>query len=325
MPSSTFNSNPTISPIEFYVDAACDLPHALIADGMLKVLPVAVEVGGAHFDDVRDPAATLRFHRDVLSQANAATAGRSTPPTSPQIAQFLQTQFANANQVIGLHVTSTRSTIFVNARQAANKVRMLTYADRVRSGNGQQLMLDCVDSLGLFAGYGVQAIEMLELARAGATYDALLARLALNAQHAHTYAAPQALEFVVERARSKGDQSVGDFAAMAGKLLNIIPIVHGHRGETAPVGRQFGKDAARRWLFGLAERQITERKLTSRHVVLSFSGDVNEVHAMPGFAALQKTAINANVELHTAQMSMTNAINIGPNALTVGFIGSAPA
>ena len=315
----------TVSPIQLFVDAACDVPDSYFSDNKFKVLPVTVEVGKERYEDTREPKATSHFHANVLTRPRAAIDGRSTPPTPTQISEFLHRHYQDADQVIGLHVTSTRSAIFTNARQAANKMRVETYSARIRAGQTQQIMLDCIDSLGLFAGYGAQALEMAELAASGKSYNAVLAQVQQNAKDAYTFAAPQALEFVVERARSKGDHSISEFAAMAGKLLNIIPIVRCHRGETAPIGRQFGRNAARRWLIALAERQITERKLRSRHVVFSYSGDLSEIESLPSFVALQKTAKNAKVDLHLAPMSMTNAVNIGPNALSLGFIGFPPS
>lgn len=123
-----------------------------------------------------------------------------------------------------------------------------------------------------------------------------------------------------KRAAQKGEKSVSALAGFAAKTLFITPILRGHRNKTEPVGRKFGVGKARDAMLDRVTQLIEHKSLLSPHVALSFSGQLEEVHAMPGYARLLSSAAKAKVQVHLSHMSITAAINVGPQSLSVGVI-----
>ena len=69
------------------------------------------------------------------------------------------------------------------------------------------------------------------------------------------------------RAQRKGDRSVGLLSAALGTALDIKPVLHCNRGETAPVAKVKGFDTAVQKLFSCRQRRSRRRGLmTPTHV-----------------------------------------------------------
>lgn len=94
------------------------------------------------------------------------------------------------------------------------------------------------------------------------------------------YAVVPDLYYVRERARKKGDSSVGLFDAMLGKAPDITPILCGHADGTFPVAkvRSFENAVARVLVFA-AER--IRAGLLSPHVVITYAGDPELIPTCP--------------------------------------------
>ena len=55
---------------------------------------------------------------------------------------------------------------------------------------------------------------------------------------------PRDLYYIRNRARKKGDRSVSLLSAALGTALDIKPVLHAYRGETGPVAKIKGFEAA---------------------------------------------------------------------------------
>lgn len=115
------------------MDASCDVPEQVLAHPQVRLLPIAVRVGSHRLLDQRDPVQTQDFYRVNLRSPSALDAG-SEPPTSDEIAQFLQQHVAlEFDNVLGLFVSSTRSPIFERSQPAMDRVKMNTFSQRLRA------------------------------------------------------------------------------------------------------------------------------------------------------------------------------------------------
>jgi fatty acid-binding protein DegV len=94
--------------------------------------------------------------------------------------------------------------------------------------------------------------------------------------------------------------------------------VMARRGETGPTVKIRGVEKARDHLLKLATREVN-KGLKSPFVSLSFSGDIGQIAALPAYEALQAACATRGVAISLKAMSPTNSINVGPDALSVGF------
>jgi len=129
---------------------------------------------------------------------------------------------------------------------------------------------------------------------------------------------PRDLYYLRARARAKGDRSVGLLSAALGTALDIKPVLHGHRGQTAPVAKLKGFETATQKLFDVTVQRIQEGLMTPT-VCVSYGGELSELHALPGYARLREACQAHGVELYESLMSLTGMVNVGKGAVVVGF------
>jgi len=103
-----------------------------------------------------------------------------------------------------------------------------------------------------------------------------------------------------------------------GSALDIKPILHCNRGDTAPAAKIKGFDLAVQKLFDFTIRRIQSGLMTPT-VCLSYGGELAEMRALLGYEKLRLACSAQNIELFESVMSLTGMVNVGKGALVVGF------
>ncbi|HEX2595825.1 MAG TPA: DegV family protein [Luteimonas sp.] len=303
--------------IGLVVDSACDLPGEFLAANNITILPITVRIGDAVQVDHRDERATLEFLHAQIAERGADA--ETTPFTVEQIRDlFLGTLVIDYDYVFCMTITKSRSPIFDNAMQASFAILNEYRPVRSAAGNDTPFALRVIDSQNLFAAQGILPVEAVRLRAAGEGPPKIRARLEHLAMHTHGYLVPRDLYYIRNRARKKGDRSVSLFSAALGTALDIKPVLHAHRGETGPVAKIKGFDAAVRKVFEFAARRVDTGLLTPT-LCLSYGGDLAEMRALPGYSELRDACRARNIDVFESVMSLTGMVNVGKGALVVGF------
>jgi len=303
--------------IGLVVDSACDLPGGFLAANDISILPITVRIGDAVQVDHRDERATLDFLHAQIAERGADA--ETTPFTVDQIRDlFLDRLVIDYDYVFCMTITKSRSPIFDNAMQASFAILNEYRPVRSAAGNDTPFALRVIDSQNLFAAQGILPVEAVRLRAAGEGPPKIRARLEHLAMHTHGYLVPRDLYYIRNRARKKGDRSVSLFSAALGTALDIKPVLHAHRGETGPVAKIKGFDAAVRKVFEFAARRVDTGLLTPT-LCLSYGGELAEMRALPGYSELRDACRARNIDVFESVMSLTGMVNVGKGALVVGF------
>ena len=294
------------------VCAACDVPEAFFQNPSVALMPVQLRMRAGDLLDKRLQAATLAFYSTLA--ARGPREGYSEPLEVEDIASFLRgILLAQPHPVLALLVAGARSTQVTRMKQAAASLDEPSAA-------GGRARVQVVDSGNLLAGYAVQALDLLDQRTKATDWPSLQRRIARNTERTHTYLVPEGLQFIAHHGRPRGDRSTPWQARVAASVFGITPILHGHRNQTRMVAKRVGAERTRELLFAKVRAVMRLGRLTSPHVAVSFGGDLSEVELMPGYQRLVSEGRDHGVTVHLAQMSMANAMNVGPRALSVGFI-----
>ena len=303
--------------IGLVVDSACDLPLDYLQKNDITVLPITVRIGDAVLADHRDEQATLQFLDTHVAQRGAEA--ETMPYTVQQIQDlFLQKLVIDYDYVFCMTITRTRSPIFDNAQQASFAILNEYRPIRTAAGHDTPFALRVIDTQNLFAAQGILAVEAVRLRDADEGPPKIRARLENLALYTQGYLVPRDLYYLRNRARTKGDRSVSLLSAALGSALDIKPILHCNRGETAPVAKIKGFELAAQKLFDFTIRRIQSGLMTPT-VCLSYGGELAEMHALPGYEMLRLACETQNIELFESVMSLTGMVNVGKGALVVGF------
>ena len=303
--------------IGLVVDSACDLPKDFIDRHKIDLLPISVRIGDAMQVDYRDPAATLAFLHAHIAERGASA--ETIPFTVEQIRDlFLQKLVIDYDYVFCMTITRTRSPIFDNAQQASFAILNDYRAIRAAAGNPTPFALRVIDTQNLFSAQAILPIEAARLRDAGEEPPRIRARIEQLASHTYGYLIPRDLYYIRNRARTKGDRSVSLFSAALGTALDIKPVLRGYRGDTGPVAKIKGFEAAARQLFEFAAKRVKAGLLTPT-VALCYGGELDEMRALPGYTALRDACAAHNIEVFESVMSLTGMVNVGRGAVVVGF------
>jgi DegV family protein with EDD domain len=303
--------------IGLVVDSACDLPKDFIERHNIEILPISVRIDDATQVDYRDQAATLAFLDAHIAErgANAET----LPFTVEQIRDlFLQKLVIDYDYVLCMTITRTRSPIFDNAQQASFAILNGYRGIRSAAGNNTPFALRVIDSQNLFSAQAILPVEAVRLRAAGEEPGRIRSRLEELASNTYGYLIPRDLYYIRNRARTKGDRSVSLFSAALGTALDIKPVLRGYRGDTGPVAKVKGFEAAAQQTFEFAARRVAAGLLTPT-VALCYGGELDEMRALPGYAALRDACATHNIEVFESVMSLTGMVNVGKGAVVVGF------
>jgi len=303
--------------IGIVVDSACDLPVDYIEKHNIVLLPISVRIGEAVLADHRDEEATLSFlHAHVAERGHEA---ETTPFSVNQIRDlFLERLVIDYDHVFCLTISKLRSQIHDNAMQASFAILNDYKPVRQAAGHNSPFALRVIDTLNLFAAQGVTAVEAVRMREAGANVAQIRARVEQLAENTYGYMIPRDLYYLRNRARAKGDRSVGLLSAALGSALDIKPVLRGYRGNTEPVAKLKGFEPATQKMFEFTARKVREGLMTPT-VCLGYGGELAEMRALPGYEALREACAEKEVELFESVMSLTGMVNVGKGAIAVGF------
>lgn len=303
--------------IGIVVDSACDLPAEFLQQHEITVLPIGVHLDGETLVDDRSPEVRQRFLDENLGTRGHAA--ETEPYSAEQIRDlFFGRLVLDYDCVFCLTIASSRSPIHANASRASYAILKDYRPIRQAAGVPGPFLMRVIDTENLFAAQAVTAIEAVRLRAEGRNPGQIRERLEFLARHTYGYMLPRDLYYLRARAQKKGDRSVGWLSAALGTALDIKPLLRGHRGDTGPVAKLRGFEHGAEQLFGHVRRRV-ETGLLAPTLCVSYGGDLAEMAALPGYAALKETCAAHAVEVHESPMSMTGMINVGTGAITLGF------
>ena len=303
--------------IGIVVDSACDLPADFIEREHITILPITVQIGQAILADVRNEEATMSF----LSGDTGARAydAESTPFTVQEVHDlFLSKLVLDYDYVFCITTARSRSTIYDNAVQASYTILNDYKPVRTAAGNNTPFALRVIDSQNVFAAVGLLVVEAARLRAAGEAPAKIRARLENLALYTQGYMVPPDLHYMRNRLKKRGDKSVSFLSAALGTTLDIKPIVHCNRGETAPVGKVKGLSNATNKMFDFASKRVKQGLMTPT-VGISYGGDMKDLHTNPGYLRLRETCAEHNVEVFESVMGLSGLVNVGKGATVVAF------
>jgi len=303
--------------IGLVMDATCDLPLEYVQENNITVLPILVNVEGETFSDQHDPAEIQRF---LDSGMGSRSHGAETTPYSAEEVMnlFLERLIIDFDCVFCFTITATRSPVYEQVNKASFSILKNYRPLRQEAGVSGPFLLRVIDTQTLFAGSAIPVIEAVRLVEAGQTPGQMRERLEYIAQNSHGYLIPRDLNYLRQRARKRGDRSIGLFGATLGSALDIKPILRGWRGNTEPVSKARGFENAAETLFKHIEDRIRNGLLVPA-VALSYGGDLDVMRHLPGYNELRRTCADHGIDCMECQMSITAMANTGQGALAAGF------
>ncbi|HFC09650.1 MAG TPA: DegV family protein [Chloroflexi bacterium] len=211
-----------MSKIRIVTDSTADIPPDLAAEYDITVVPAVVVLGSEQYLDGEGLSRAEFYRRLPAMQPLPTTAA----PSVGVFAEAYRAALATADTVVGVFLASTLSSIYQNARLAAQD-----FGERVH----------VVDSGQLTMGLGFQVLAAARVAREGGSVSDVLEAVQSIQQRVRLVAMLDTLEFLRRSGR------VSWAKARLGSLLQLKPFLEVRHGEviSLPAVRTRRKGLAR--------------------------------------------------------------------------------
>jgi DegV family protein with EDD domain len=299
------------------VDSGCNLPRALVDKLGMIWISNQVQVGAEMLADDGDATRAAAFY------ANGFDNGKIHADIVPVAASaYLELVKARAirecDHLLLLAPLRELSQLYQNAHSGLVSIATSSMDERMKIGRKEIMKIDIEDTRNLFSAHGLTAWEAALAIQAGKSMDEVRKHVAQVSSQAMAYFVANNVKYIYNRARDSKDKPNAMLFAV-GSVLDIKPIVVRQGTNSDTVAKVRGFDAAAKRLMERIARLIQERTLTVPRIVVSYSGPLSDLQAVPGFTALEITAQNAGVEIAQSVMSLSCGMFMGSGSLAIGL------
>ena len=303
--------------IVLVVDAACDLPKSFLEERGIELFPISIQVDGNIYIDDKEPQTLQEFYqKDLLTLDHEA---ESIPFSTEQMTHLmLENIVPNYDFALVQTVSKKRSQIHANCTEAQPLILSAYRAKKEKGELNNHFGMRIMNSSTLFTGQAMLAAFTSDLIAAGKSKQEIVRLAEAFRSKIFAYVIPPDVAYIRERARKRGENSLGMLGALVAKSLDIKPIIRAKDDETAPVAKVRGFDNAVDRLFNYGISRI-EAGLLSPYVIVSIAGDVAELDKYETFAALKSIAKARKISVIACTMGLTSGLNVGPGAISLGL------
>ena len=296
------------------VDAACDLPATFVAERGIVVFPITVNVDGNLYEDSKDPEELKAFYADnLLTLEHKAETIAFSPEKIHQVFKDDILEFFDFALV--QTASKARSPIFNNYELAQPKI-LKSYRGLGKSE--KPFAMRVMNSANMFAGQGLLAAFTSDLIKAGKSRQEILKLSEAFKNKIYAYMLPPEVGYIRERAKTRGENSVGAVSAFFAKSMKIKPIIQFKNDDTVSVASVKGYRNAGNGLFEYAIKRI-QKGLLCQYVVVSVAGDEADLMAFEQYPKMLAIAKENNVQVLSCVMGLSGGINLGPGAISLAL------
>ena len=298
-------------------DSACDLPDAFVEQNPIKKLPLNIYLNGETFPDKTTEAERLAiYQKGSLSREHDAS---SQPSSVDDVYHYFLDKIAVQHDfAIGQTVSKARSPNFENWQSAAGLVQRDYHKLRAAGGRTGSFGIRIINSGTMFTGQGILAAHSCKLIHDGIGRNQLRREIEDFKFKIRTLAVPRDVAYLRERARKKGDKSIGFLASLVGKTMDISPILRGYQDVTEPVVKVRGREAAVNRMFTYAMHRMNEG-LCTPYIVVSIAGDPLALEQFEKFREMKILAKAKDIRVMTTVMNLSGGINMGPDTVSISL------
>jgi DegV family protein with EDD domain len=199
--------------VKVVTDSTSDLPHQLIKELDITVVPAYVGFGGKTYRDGIDISQDEVYQKMVTEN----TPGTTSQPPPADFANAYRKLLKETDEIASIHVTSKLSGVYNSALQGK---------DMVKGEN----RIAVVDSLLTSMGLGLLTITAARLAKTGESLTSIVEELRQSIPNIRIWALFDTLKYTLQGGR------LGKAKALLGSVLPVKAILTMRDGELHPAG-----------------------------------------------------------------------------------------
>lgn len=269
--------------IKIVTDSSITIEPQVVEDLEITIVPLSVMVDGVVYSD-----ADLKEGEFLHLMQSSKNLPKTSQPPVGVFAEIFETLGETADKIISIHMSHALSGTVEAARQGAT----LANVD-----------VTVIDSSFTDQALKFQVVEAAKLAKEGADFDVILARIEEVREKTELYIGVSTLENLVKGGR------IGRVTGLLSSLLNIRVVMQMKNHELQPIVKGRGVKTFKKWVNDLAE-SLKDKKVAE--IGISYAGTAELANEMK--QVLQQFVTTPIPVLETGSIIQTHT---GENAWAV--------
>ena len=237
--------------IKIVTDSSITIEPQVVEDLEITIVPLSVMVDGVVYSD-----ADLKEGEFLRLMQSSKNLPKTSQPPVGVFAEIFETLGETADKIISIHMSHALSGTVEAARQGAT----LANVD-----------VTVIDSSFTDQALKFQVVEAAKLAKEGADFDAILARIEEVREKTELYIGVSTLENLVKGGR------IGRVTGLLSSLLNIRVVMQMKNHELQPIVKGRGVKTFKKWVNDLVE-SLKDKKVAE--IGISYAGTAELANEM---------------------------------------------
>ena len=237
--------------IKIVTDSSITIEPQVVEDLEITIVPLSVMVDGVVYSD-----ADLKEGEFLRLMKSSKNLPKTSQPPVGVFAEIFETLGETADKIISIHMSHALSGTVEAARQGAT----LANVD-----------VTVIDSSFTDQALKFQVVEAAKLAKEGADFDAILARIEEVREKTELYIGVSTLENLVKGGR------IGRVTGLLSSLLNIRVVMQMKNHELQPIVKGRGVKTFKKWVNDLVE-SLKDKKVAE--IGISYAGTAELANEM---------------------------------------------
>lgn len=237
--------------IKIVTDSSITIEPQVVEDLEITIVPLSVMVDGVVYSD-----ADLKEGEFLHLMQSSKNLPKTSQPPVGVFAEIFETLGETADKIISIHMSHALSGTVEAARQGAT----LANVD-----------VTVIDSSFTDQALKFQVVEAAKLAKEGADFDAILAKIEEVREKTELYIGVSTLENLVKGGR------ISRVTGLLGSLLNIRVVMQMKNHELQPIVKGRGVKTFKKWVNDLAEG-LKDKKVAE--IGISYAGTAELANEM---------------------------------------------
>ena len=237
--------------IKIVTDSSITIEPQIVEDLEITIVPLSVMVDGVVYSD-----ADLKEGEFLRLMQSSKNLPKTSQPPVGVFAEIFETLGETADKIISIHMSHALSGTVEAARQGAT----LANVD-----------VTVIDSSFTDQALKFQVVEAAKLAKEGADFDAILARIEELREKTELYIGVSTLENLVKGGR------IGRVTGLLSSLLNIRVVMQMKNHELQPIVKGRGVKTFKKWVNDLVE-SLKDKKVAE--IGISYAGTAELANEM---------------------------------------------
>lgn len=275
--------------VKIITDSSADVPAQLVEELGITVIPALVCIGDETYRDGVD-ITTEQFYEQL---PHCQVLPHTSVPTPPTFAATYDKVAEETDEIVFITLSHKLSAIYEVALQSVKLMK-------------KKCRVEVIDSNWALMSHGLIVITAARAAKAGASFDEVVALVRKNIGRANIRIAFDTLEYLKKGGR------IGKAQAFFGSLLKINPILCIKNGETYPVARERSRSKAIEHLYKFATSYANIEEMAVEDGVT------------PGEAEMLAERIHSKfpqARVYRSKVSPAVGVHVGPHVIAVSILG----